>query len=198
MSGAEDLLYFVGGGLGPGMQNLGAKKQQRDRRDILNQAYQEQSDATSKSAADLVSEANQMSGGARKDAMSAQEDAVYAQTQQDLAGAGGDLVGSGTGGNLSSDFIKAKADKALEEGNRLTAIAREAAKLRAPGQLTADESQRRADLLARNGSMWGTVKNNTRAATLDAEGVQMPWYGQLGQIITQVGQQAMRAGAGGA
>jgi len=197
MSGAEDLLYFAGG-LGPGMQNLGAKKQQRDRRDILNQAYQEQSDATSKSAADLVSEANQMSGGARKDAMSAQEDAVYAQTQQDLAGAGGDLVGSDTGGNVSSDFMKAKADKALEEGNRLTAIAREAAKLRAPGQLTADESQRRADLLARNGSMWGTVKNNTRAATLDAEGVQMPWYGQLGQIITQAGQQAMRAGAGGA
>lgn len=197
MSGAEDLLYFAGG-LGPGMQNLGAKAQQRERRDILNQAYREQSDATSRSAAGLVAEANKMSGGARKDAMSAQEDAVYAQTQQDLAGAGGDMVGSETGGNVSSDFMKAKADKALEEGNRLTAIAREAAKLRAPGQLTADESQRRADLMARNGSMWGTVKNKTRAATLDAEGVQSPWYGQLGQIITQTGQQALRAGAGGA
>lgn len=196
MSGAEDLLYFSGG-MSSGAQHLGAKKQARERRDILNKAYREQSDATSKSAADLVAEANKMSGGSRMDAMSAQEDAAYAQTQEDLAGAGGDLVGSDTGGNVSSDFIKAKADKAITEGNRLTAIAREAAKLRAPGQLTTEEAQRQADLMARNGSMWGTVKNNTGAALTDAEGVQMPWYGQLGQMLNQSAKQALQARMGG-
>lgn len=196
MSGAEDLLYFAGG-LGPGMQQMGVSKMKRERRDILNQAFDEQRNATDKANSEILGEAKSLSGEARKAAMDAQESAAYDQTQQDLAGAGGDIVGSDTGGNVSSDFIKAKADKAITEGNRLTAIAREAAKLRAPGQLTTEEAQRQADLMARNGSMWGTVKNKTRAATLDAEGVQMPWYGQVGQIITQAGNQALRAGAGG-
>lgn len=196
MSGAGNLLAFAGG-LGPGMQHMGQKAAQREQRDILNRAFEDQRNTADKTTAGVVGEAQSLSGEARKAAMNAQEAAVYGQTQQDLAGAGGDMVGSETGGNVSADFMKAKADKTISEGNRLTAIAREAAKLRAPGQLTTEEAQRQADLMARNGSMWGSTRNRARAATQDANAVQMPWYGQLGQGITQASTMALRAGAGG-
>lgn len=196
MSGAGNLLAFAGG-LGPGMQQLGAKAAERERRDILNRAFDDQRNSMDQSTASILGEAKTLSGEARKAAMDAQEVAAYGQTQQDLGGAGGDMVGSETGGNVSADFMAAKADKAISEGNRLTAIAREAAKLRAPGQLTTEEAQRQADLMARNGSMWGSTKNRTRAAMQDAEAVQMPWYGQAGQMITGASMQALRAGAGG-
>lgn len=196
MSGAGNLLAFSGG-LGPGMQRMGQKAAQREQRDILNRAFDDQRSASDRSNAAILGEANTISGEARKAAMGAQEAATYDQTQRDLAGAGGDMVGSETGGNVSADFMRAKADKAITEGNRLTAIAREAAKLRAPGQLATEEAQRQADLMARNGSMWGFVKNRTRAAMQDAEAVQMPWYGQAGQMITGASMQALRAGAGG-
>lgn len=196
MSGADELLYFAGGGLGPGMQQAGTNKVKRERRQILNQAFDEQRNATDKSTASIVGEAASLSGDARRAAMDAQEAAVYDQTRMDLDSADGDMMGSDTGGNVSSDFMKAKADKAITEGNRLTAIAREAAKLRAPGLMNDEEKRRQADLMSRTGSMWGTVKNRTNAAMQDAEAVQMPWYGQLGQVITQASTAAARAKAG--
>lgn len=199
MSGAEAMWVAAAvAAAGTAAEYQGQQDKARKQRGILNEAFQDQKKATDKASALVLDEANQLGGDARQQAMFDQEAQAFAQTQKDLAGAGGDIVGSSTSGNVSSDFMKAKADKALSEGNRLTAIAREAAKLRAPGQMTADEKQRQADLMSRTGSMWGTTRNKSQAATLDAQSVQDPWYGTAGKIAKAAAMAYMMGGAGGA
>lgn len=139
MSGAEPLILAAAMG-GTALEYAGQQQAKRERRKILNQAFDDQRRTTEKSAQMLADEGAKY-GGDRQQSFSDQEAAIYDQTQKDLAGAGGDMVGSDTGGNVSSDFMKAKADKALAEGSRLTAIAREAAKLRAPGMVTSNEKR---------------------------------------------------------
>lgn len=199
MSGAEAMYIAAAvAAAGTAAEYQGQQDKARKQRGILNEAFQDQKKATDKAAALVLDEANQLSGDARQQAMVGQEAQAFAQTQKDLAGAGGDIVGSSTSGNVSSDFMKAKADKAVSEGNRLTAIAREAAKLRAPGQMTADEKQRQADLMSRTGSMWGTTRNKSQAAALDAQSVQDPWYGTAGKIAKAAAMAYMMGGGGGA
>lgn len=202
MSGAEALYaaaaLYAGGTVA---DQMAKQKAEGERRSILNKAFEDNRRTTEKSAQMLADEGAKMTGDARQAAMADQEAAAYAQTQKDLSGAGGDLVGSATGGNVSSDFMKAKADKALSEGNRLTAIAKEAAKVRSPGDIMMTERQRQADLLGRTGSMWGRAKNMTGAAIEDAQAVREPWYGTAGKIAKQAAMMyAMSAmgGAGGA
>lgn len=178
---------------GTAAEYQGQQDKARKQRGILNEAFQDQKKATDKATALVVDEAGKLNGDARQQAMVDQEAQAFAQTQKDLAGAGGDIVASDTSGNVSSDFVKAKADKAVSEGNRLTAIAREAAKLRAPGQVTSDDKMRQADLMSRTGSMWGTTRNKSQAATLDAQSVQDPWYGTAGKIAKEAAMMYMMA-----
>lgn len=199
MSGAEALYaaaaLYAGGTVA---DKMAKQKADGERRSILNKAFEDNKRTTEKSAQMLADEGAKMSGDARQAAMADQEAAAYAQTQKDLSGAGGDFVGSATGGNVSSDFMKAKADKALSEGTRLTALAKEAAKLRSPGDLMMNERQRQADLMGRTGSMWGSAKNMTGAAVEDAQSVQDPWYGTLGKLAKQAALIYAMGGAGGA
>ena len=199
MSGAEAMYIAAAvAAAGTAAEYKGQQDKARKQRSILNQAFDEQRKTTEKSAQMLADEGAMFSGDARQQAMADQEAQAFAQTQKDLAGAGGDIVGSSTSGNVSSDFMKAKADKAVSEGNRLTAIAREAAKLRAPGQMTADEKQRQADLMGRTGSMWNSTRNMVNAGVMDAQSVQDPWYGTAGKIAKAAAMAYMMGGAGGA
>lgn len=195
MSGAEPLILAAALG-GTALEIQGQRQAAKERRSILNQAFDEQRRTTEKSAQMLADEGAKFSGDERQKAIDAQEAAVYGQTQQDLAGAGGDMVGSATGGNVSSDFMKAKADKAITEGNRLTAIAKEAAKLRAPGMLVDSEKQRQADLMGRTGSMWNRTRNMVNAGVMDAQSVQEPGYAQLGRLAKQAAMIYALGGAG--
>lgn len=190
MAGSENLML----GSIPA-QYQAQKKQAAQRRDILNQAWGDQRQTQDNTNAMLVKEGQAFSGDARQKAMDDQQAATLAQTQQDLAsaGAGGEMFNLAGGGNVSSDFIKAKADKAISEGNRLTALAQEAAKVRAPGLLQSDEKQRQADVLGRTGSMWATTRNKTGAAREDAANVQEPWYGEAGRLATQIAMMAAMA-----
>ena len=88
----------------------------------------------------------------------------------------------------TGDFLKAKADKALSEGQRLSAIAQQLSRVRAPGQVAANDSERRAGVQGNIGSMWSTTGNLNRATELDAQNVQEPWWGQLGKVA--LGRQA--------
>lgn len=178
---------------GTAAEYQGEQKKASTQRNILNQAFQDQKKATDKATTLVLDEAGQLNGENRERAMIDQEAQAFEQTQKDLAGAGGDIVSSDTSGNVSSDFVKAKADKALTEGNRLTAIAKEAAKLRAPGQVTSADKMRQADLMSRTGSMWSTTRNKNQASALDAQSVQTPWYGTAGKIAKEAAMMYMMA-----
>lgn len=189
------LAATVGGGLGPGMQQAGIESQQRERKRILQRQLDKTAAVQAKGAADTLSEAQTMAPTARMAAMQAAEDATAAQTGQDLAGAGADLLDTAAdSGNQSQAFLSAKADKALSEGNRMTALARAAAKTRSVGQVQQGEALRRSALSEALGSLYNSNRASAEAAGMDAEDVGMPWYGQLGQIITTAGSAALRGG----
>lgn len=192
------LVATATGGLGSGMQQAGIEAQKRQRQAILNRQLDRTAAVQAKGAADSISEAQSMSPGARLAAMQAAEDATAAQTEKDLSGAGADLLqaGAGEGGAQSQAFMAAKADKALSEGNRLTALARAAAKTRSVGQTQQAETLRRSALAEALGSLYSTNRADAQAAGLDAEAVEMPWYGQVGQLVTTAGSAAMRGGSG--
>jgi len=192
------LLATAGGGLGSGMQQAGIEAQQRQRQAILNRQLDRTAAVQAKGAADTIGEAQTMAPGARLAAMQAAEDATAAQTQKDLGGAASGLAAPGAdGGAQSQAFVAAQADKALSEGNRLTSLARAAAKTRSVGQTQQAETLRRSALAEALGSLYNTSRADSQAAGLDAEAVQMPWYGQVGQLVNTAGSAAMRAGSGG-
>ena len=140
-------------------------------------------------------------GQQRLDALQQQEQSAIAQALRDVGGsseqgAGAAIIDTAGGeGAVSGDFIRAKADRAVQEGDRLTAVARELAKVRAPGNLVNEEGLRRADLTERIGSSGATNRAHAQAASLDAENVEAPFWGQLGKMAAQAG--AMWAGGAG-
>lgn len=181
----------------------GQQSQAREQRRILNRAM-EATDKTQKEGAQMVlDQAQKLSPIQRQQALADQEAATYAQAQKDLAGrmdAGGTgaiIDTAGDAGAVSSDFVKAKADKAISEGSRLMEVAREAAKTRAPGQLLTTEGQQLSDLMGQLGSKYGANKNMSQAAGLDAQNADTPLYGKLGKIASMVGSM-WAGGAGGA
>lgn len=185
-------------GLAPMAEVMGVGKQSKQRREILNQAYGDQRRSADAANGMVINEGANFQGATRQKAMDDQAAATLAQTQQDLAGASQGIDTAAGGGNVSNDFVKAKADRALTEGSRLTALAQEAAKLRAPGLQQATERQRRTDLMDRTGAMWSSGRGMTNAALQDAERVQEPWYGTLGRLGQQVAlMYATRGGSGG-
>lgn len=186
----------------------GQQSQQREQRRILNRAMDDTAKTQKEGSQLVLDQAGKLSGTARQQAMADQEALTYAQAQRDLGGVmapdgnGAIIDTAGSPGAVSSDFVKAKADKALSEGTRLMDVAREAAKTRAPGQVLTREGQQVADLTGRLGSMYGANRNMGQAATLDAQDVDTPLYGKLGKIASMVGSiwagGQMAGGAGGA
>jgi hypothetical protein len=103
------------------------------------------------------------------------------------SGNAGAVTTTGDAGNVSDDFVKAKADRAVTEGTRLTGIAREIAKTRAPNLQLVTEGQRGADLAGNLQSLYGSNSNMGRATANDANSVLEPQYGGLGKIATLIG-----------
>lgn len=179
----------------------GQRQQQREQRSILNRALEDTAKTQKQGSQAVLEEAQKLSPQARQEALAQQEAQTYAQAQQDLAGrvdAGGTgaiIDTAGNAGNVSQDFARAKADKAISEGNRLMDVAREAAKVRAPSGVLQAEGQRFADLTGRLGSLYGTNRNMAQAAQLDAQNVDEPTWGKLGKLAATVGS-VWAAGAG--
>lgn len=186
--------YLMAGGTA--LQMLGARDQQRKQRRVLNRAFDANEADQRRGTAEVVQEAQQNAApDARLRAMQAAEDAAYSRTQQDIAGAGGAMVDTAQGaGAVSADFVRAKADKALAEGDRMTAIARELAKVRAPGDVATNDSLRRSGLSELLSSMWNSNRQRAGAAQMDAQSIDMPLYGQLGGLAATVGGAAAMGG----
>jgi len=176
----------------------GQQQQADDRRDILNKQYEKTQQAEEQSAKMVNKEGENFQGDTRAAALGAQQQATLAQSQKDLGSAPTIIDGAGDAGAVSNDYLTAKADKALSEGTRLSAIAQEMAKTRGVGQLQQSEGLRRADLAGSLQDLWQTQRNATTAAQNDADGVQEPWWGQVGKIAAAAGTAYGASGAGAA
>lgn len=173
------------------------KKQQRK----LNQQLENTEKATDKSVDLIQTAADQYSPEARAASMAAAEGEAATRAQQDLEGAGGaTLATAGDAGNVSTDFLTAKADRAISEGTRMTALSRELAKIRAPGQVLQQEGYKQGNLASALQNIQGSNANMARANSMDASSIEAPGYGQLGSIATALGGAYMgskpRAGTG--
>lgn len=159
-----------------------------DRRSLLNRQLEATEKTTDKSIDLVQQEAQRYGQQARMDGLKQNEQKAFDQVQADIAGAGGASIATAAdNANTSDDFLKTKAARAIDEGTRLTSIAREAAKSRAPGMLNLDDSLSMAGMQGRMGSMWGSRKNLAGANSMDAEAVEAPAYGALGTIATAAG-----------
>lgn len=195
MTGTEAMFYLAMAGAA--MQAVGNQQQKAQQRKILNRAMSEEQDTQDKAIEAVAQEAQTMAPTSRAQAMLDAENAAYDRNMADLTGAGADLIDTAQGsGNVSEDFVRAKADKQLAEGERLSSIARQLAKVRAPGQVATDESMRRSALAEEMGSMWGQQARSSKAATLDAQSVGTPMIGQLGKIASLASMAGSMAGMG--
>ncbi len=172
---------------GTGASLLGQRQQQKDRRRIINRSMERTSETQDRANALIQEEGRKFTPEQRMQDMQAQEQQTYDQQQKDLGAGAGIIETAGDTGNVSADFLKAKADKALSEGNRLTAVAREIARARAPGQQLNAEGIRRAGVMGDVGSRWSTARNLADAAQNQAAAVEEPWWGQLGKVAQTVG-----------
>lgn len=194
---SEEYLPYIIQAAGTAATLHGQNKAAQERRDILNQQVARNTQATDKAIGMTMDQATRYAAPARTDALAQNEQKSYDQTQADIQGAGGAAIPvAASAGNVSGDFLKLKAAKAVEEGQRLTAMAREAAKARAPGMLGLDDSISMADTMGNVRSLMGTTRNMANANTLDAQAVQDPAYAGLGKIATAVGT-GMAAGGFG-
>ena len=181
---------------GTAAQMYGAKQQRDERRRVLNNSLERTAGTQKQTQALIQDEAKEFAPEARQQSMQAAEDAAFTRTQQDLAGAGAGETAA-MPGRVSQDYLDTRAERTAQEGDRLSAIAREAARTRAPGLLMTREGLRRADMQSRVGSMLGSDANLARASGADADGVGTPVIGQLGQLATAAGA-AYGAYGGGA
>lgn len=192
---------LAGGGLAANL--LGERQAAKERRNILNRAI-DRTDQTQKQATQQILDEGSNYGQKRLDAVDAQQQSALAQSLKDIGvsqepGAGGQFIDTaGSGGNVSADFLKSSADRAISEGNRITDVARELSKVRAPGMQAMNDSTRRADLTQRLASAAGTNRNLAEAAQLDAQNVDTPVWGKLGKIATTLGTLAAAGGIGAA
>lgn len=166
------------------------------KRGIINRSMEESQKQADKAASAVAQEGAQYSPEQRSMDMQAQEQGAFQRAQADLGGSAG-IVDSSTKGNVSAEFLKAKAGKAVTEGNRITEIAREMARTRAPGEQMTAEGLRRADMAGQIGSDWSTTSNMARAAQQTASDVGSNSLSDLGTIASTIGS-AWAGGAGGA
>lgn len=191
MAAAIPYALMIGGSI---MQQRAAEQQGDERRAEINQALG-RTNATQLKANSLIGqEAAKLAPTTRAASMATQADANTASARADLQAAGAaDGTGNaiidtvGDNGNVSKDFLTAKADRALSEGNRLTSIVRQIARARAPGQLQEQEGQDRADLTEQLGDMWGSTRNLNDANQATAATIALPGYGTLGALASQLG-----------
>jgi len=179
----------------------GSQEQKRDRKRILNRNLAD-ADMTQDKASDAVlQEADTLAPAARNKAMAAAEEAAFARSMSDAAPApGASLVDTAQGGGaVSSDFTRAKSEREGMEAGRLSDVTRELSRVRAPGEVAVEQSSRRSALAEQLGSMWRNQRGRSQAAQMDAEAVDMPGYGQIGQLVAlaavRQGQALRRAGA---
>lgn len=198
-----ELIPLAIAGAGAYAQHRGDTMAAEDRRGVLNRQL-ERTDKTQDQAAQMVlDEGNKLNPAARALDMQSQAEANYQQSVKDLQGAhqgaGGDLVGGPQAptARVSDDYRLAQDASGAVENNRLSAIARELSKVRAPGQVGATEAQRRAQLSQTTGSLWGTNQNYDRAAQLQADSIDSPWWAKLGGLAKQAGLAYALGGAGG-
>lgn len=183
--GPELALALMAGGTGA--QMLAQQDAADERRSMLNQQLARDKAATGR-AIDLVQQEGQrFTPQARLQGLQGQADTAYNQAQTDLGGAGANLDTAGDAGNVSSDFLKTKAARAIDEGTRLTSVAREVAKARAPGMLGAEDSLSRANLAGNLQDLWGTNRRMAGATQLDASSVTEPAYGAFGKVASALG-----------
>lgn len=191
MAAAAPFILMAAGAMA---KNAAASKQADQQRSQLNAALT-RTDHTQQKANSLIEgEASKLSPVARAAAMSMQADTNAAGAKSDLAASGATDSGgnaiietAGDNGAVSKEFLTSKADRALEEGSRLTAIARQLAQVRAPGQLQEQEGQDRADLTEQLGNMWGTTQHLNDANSATAENIPLPGYGALGDVAQAAG-----------
>lgn len=201
--GPELALLLAAGGTAASMR--GEQVAANQRRSRLNDAMKITSDAQDRTQAAITNEGNNLDPTKRLQTMNDQAATAQQAISTNLNGAGAtDASGNaiintaGDNGAVSKEYLAAKADKALTEGSRLTALAKAAARSRAPGQMAQDESQRRASLMGDVGSQWSTARNLSNAKQQDAASIQTPWWGKVGKIAQAVGMAALSGGAGAA
>ncbi len=197
MMGWDDILLYAYLA-GTAASIAGSAQQQRQQQRILGRAMDESDKAQSKGADAVVQEAQKSATPqARQAAMQQAEDANYQRTMADVGGAGGNLVDTAQGGgNVSQAFTDAKAAREATEGDRMSAVAHELAKVRAPGDVGREDAIRRGSLAEELGSMWSSQRANSQAAQQDAQSTGMPGYGQLGGLVALASGAALGAGAG--
>jgi hypothetical protein len=183
--------------VGTGLQMSAAHQQEKKQRNVLNRQLERDETASDKSAQMVLDEGRRYTMQNREDALQQNEQKAYDQAQADINGAGGAAISAAAdNSNVSDDFLKTKAARAVEEGTRLTSIAREAAKARAPGMLGLDDSLSLAGMAGGQRNLWGTTKNMNGAAGLEASATGQPAYGALGKIATAAGGAMAASGYG--
>lgn len=186
MAAAVPYIIAVGGAA---LQAKASSDQRKEQRSILNAGLAKTAAAQDKASSALVAEAKNYSPADRQAALDAQQAATYAQSLKDLGPSASGIVdtaGSG-GGAQSADFVKAKADSAITEGNRITDIARELSKVRAPGQQLTQEGIRRAGVQGDINSLFDSTRNVVNAGAIDAQNVEPPAYGTYGALASSIG-----------
>lgn len=174
---------------------LAARNQARQQRGILNRAFERNDETVKEGTADTLKLAERMTPREQGNEMRMAADAAANRTMTDLRGSGADMIDTaGGGGRVSDNFTTAKAAAQGVEGDRLSAIAQEVGKVRAPGEVMGNEARFRAALAERLGSAFRSNQQRAQASQLDAQGVERPWYGDVGQLAAMVGGMSMGAG----
>ncbi len=193
--GPELLIPALLSGGGTLLQMSAAQDQAGQKRRLLNQQLERDAAVTKQGQGLIQQQAELYDPTTRAASMKSKEDMALNGINLDIGENQGNF---GTTGSASSeDFIKTKAARAISEGGRLSAMAREIAKTRAPGLMQLGEGQSAANLGSELNSIFGTNRNLARATQNDADNVEMPWYGALGSLASGIGSATMGGGFGG-
>jgi hypothetical protein len=160
-----------------GVEMLGERKAQKQRRAILNRSMEATQRTQNAAIGDTLGEAQNMSPEARMRAMDEAQGTIGTQLQQDMAGSGG--LTSPVAGRRSDAYSQALMTREAGEKDRASALMGELAKVRAPGNMLLNENLRQSNLAEALSSMWGSARNRHNAALNDVEAVMPPWWGQL-------------------
>jgi len=186
--------YLLAGGTAASM--YGQHQQQKEQRGIVNRSM-EQADRTQKKAVEQTLGVAQedLSAQSRLRQMQGAEEANFARTQGDLQGAGADLIDTAQPTGGSQQFLTAKADRATQEGDRMTTLARELAKVRSSDDVQMNGGIKLGRLAEELGSKWNSQRANSQAAQMDAQDVGVGAIGQLGKIAQIAGAAGLFGGA---
>lgn len=194
--GAAAIPYVIAA-VGAASSISAQRSQAKQQRRILNASLDRSENATRKATALVDREGQNFAPDARRAALEQQEQVALNQSKADLAGAGANVIDTaGGGGNVSADFVKTQADRQISEGQRLTSLAKESAKTRAPSLLGESDAQRRANLAGELQNSFSSNRNQSAAAGLDAGAVQQPAYGQIGSLLSSLGSAYVAGNSG--